>query len=103
CHDRHVHQVPREAVEEGRAVGTGEVEDQARQPAAERHADGGGHQYNAEARAGYAWRKILAYDDAIARYDAALEQAEQRRNNIERNEAVAPKKNKQTGTVQHRD
>ena len=37
--DRHVDQVPGDAVQEGGAVGAGEVVDLARQPAAQRHAD----------------------------------------------------------------
>ena len=41
-----------------------------------------------QARAGFARRKIFAHDDGVARHDAALEQAEQRRDHIERDEAV---------------
>src|SRR5262245_32671963 len=47
--DAEVEQVPHEAIEERALVRAGEVEDHAGQPAAERHAEHGGHQHGADA------------------------------------------------------
>ena len=101
-HDRHVHQIKAEAVQERRPVGAGEVENPSRHPAAERHAEQRRHQDDTEARAGFARREIFAHDDGVARHDATLEQAEQRRDHVKRNEPVEPEIEEQSGALQHR-
>ncbi len=85
--DREVEQVPREAVQEGDAIGAGHVEDAARHPAAQRHAEHRRHDDHADARTRFLRREIFADDDRIARHDAALEQAEQQRDDVERRQA----------------
>jgi hypothetical protein len=74
--DRHVQQVPADAVQEGGPIGAGEVVDLAAQPAAQRHADDGRHQHQADPGAGLAGREVVAHDHRVARHDAALRQPE---------------------------
>ena len=69
-------------------IRAGHVEDRARHPAAERHADDRRHHHGADPRPGLAGGEGLAHDDGVARHDAALRQAEQRGDDVERDEAV---------------
>ena len=86
--DADVQQVPENAVEERGLVGAGQVEDHAGHPAAERHAEHGGHQHGADAHAGLLGREELPDDDGVGRHDSALEQTEQRRHDVQRGESV---------------
>src|SRR3569833_4265485 len=81
--DGAVQEVPRNAIEESGMIGAGEVEQLAAHPAAARHADDGHRDGDAHARPGFLGREVFAHDHAVARDDAALEQAEQRRHEIE--------------------
>ena len=67
--DREVEQVPRDAVEERRVVGAGEVEHLARHPAAERHAEQRAHQHvptrAPASRGGKYSRTMIAYDGTM--------------------------------------
>src|SRR5207253_9358399 len=78
-HDRKVDQVPRHAIHERGAVRTREVEDAARHPPAERHAEHRAHDDRADARAGLGGREMLAHDDRVRGHDPALEKPEQGR------------------------
>ena len=98
--DRDVQQVPQDAVDERRRVGAGRVEDRAGHPAAERHAEQRGHQHRADARAGLGRREVFADDDRVGRHDAALEQAEQRRDHVQRDEAVERQEQQQRDALQ---
>src|SRR5262245_22961307 len=86
--DAEIQEVPQDAVEEGDLVGAGEVEDHARDPAAERHAEHRGHQHGADTQPGLFGREELADDDGIRRHDAALDQAEQGRQDVQHGESV---------------
>ena len=86
--DRDVDEVPQDAVDERRLVRARDVEDRARHPAAERHAEQRRRDHHAHAHAGLARREVLADDDRVRRDDAALEQAEQRGDQVQRHEAV---------------
>ena len=86
--DRHIDQVEGDAVEERRLVGAGKIVDLARHPAAQRHAHHGRGEDEADPHARLARRKMIADDEGIAWHDAALRQAEQSRDDIERGQAV---------------
>ena len=92
----------RDAVHEGRAVGARNVEDGAGHPAAERHAEERRHEHDPRAHADFAQRKILAHDDGVRRHDAALEQAEEGRDHVERHETVEGQEEKQRDALQER-
>src|SRR5690348_5644073 len=81
--DGAVQDVPGDAVEEGGVIGAGEVEQFAAHPGAACHAEDGGRDGDAHACAGFLRREVFAHDHAVARDDAALEQAEQRRDDVE--------------------
>src|SRR5574343_423249 len=74
--NRQVQQVPGDAIEEGRLVAAGQVENPARHPAAQRHAQQRGHDDRADAGARLVWRKVFADDDGVRGHDAALKQPE---------------------------
>ena len=54
------------------------------------------------AGAGFFGGKILAHDDGVARHDAALEQAEHRRDDVERNQSVIEEVEQQGDALQRR-
>ena len=56
----------------------------------------------ADARGGFARREVFAHDDGVGRHDAALEQAEQDRGEIERGEAVGDQVDDQRHALQGR-
>ena len=70
------------AVEECSAIRARQIENISRHPTAQRHAEQARHQHDADAGAGFFRRKVFADDDGVARNDAALEQAEHRRDDI---------------------
>jgi putative MATE family efflux protein len=100
--DREIQEVPQDAVEEGDLVGAGEVEDHAGDPAAKRHAEHRGHQHGAHAHPGLFGREELADDDGIRGHDAALDQAEQRRQGVQRGESVEGQEEEQGQRLQTR-
>src|SRR5574343_1049868 len=63
--NRQVQEVPGNAVEEGGLVAACQVEDPARQPAAQRHAQQRGHDDRAHAGASLVRIKVLADDDGV--------------------------------------
>ena len=88
------HQAPGDAVDERRAVGTGRVENPSGHPAAERHADERRHDHRAGARARFAWREVLSHDKGIGRH-------EERRDRVERGEAVEGQEQRERGCLEH--
>src|SRR6266571_4797154 len=100
--NRQVEQVEGEAVDERRAVGAGEIEDRARHPAAERHAEERRHQDHAEARACLAGFEMLAHDQGVGGHDATLEQAEERRYDVQGDKTVERQEEQQRDPLQHR-
>ena len=83
-------------------VGAGEVVDLARQPAAQRHAEHGCHQHEADPGAGLGGREVVAHDQRVARHDAALRQPEQGRDEIERGQPVEGQVEEQRQALQRR-
>ncbi len=100
--DAHVQQVPPDAVEKCRVVAAGEVEHPARHPAPQRHAHQRGHDHRAHTRAGFLRREVLADDDGVAGHDAALEQAEHGRDEVQRHHAVEGQEHQQGHALQGR-
>src|SRR5690348_12502771 len=86
--DREVEQVPADAVQERGAVGAGRIEYRSGHPAAERHAEERRHEDDGDARARFARREVFADDERIRGHESALEEAEERRDDVERREAV---------------
>src|SRR5215831_9520017 len=83
-----VEEIPGEAIEECRLVGPEIVEYGARHPAAQGHAEQRNHEHDAKSRPHFRGRKVLAYDEGIARHEAALKQAEQGRYHVKRGHPV---------------
>ena len=83
-------------------VGAGQVKHLARHPAAQRHAQHGEHDHGAHPHANLFGRKILAHHQRIRRDDAALEQAEHGRDDVQRHQAVKGQKQQQRRALQRR-
>src|SRR5215468_3968341 len=97
-----VEEIPGEAVEECRLVRPEIIEYGARHPAAQGHAEQRHHEYDAKSCPDFGGRKILAYDEGIARHDTALKQAEQGRYHIKRRHAVEHGVKQQRQTLRRR-
>src|SRR5215468_9985019 len=97
-----VEEIPGEAVEECRLVRPEIIEYGARHPAAQGHAEQRHHEYDAKSCPDFGGRKILAYDEGIARHDTALKQAEQGRYHIKRRHAVEDSVEQQRETLRGR-
>src|SRR5579862_15453 len=100
--DRHGNQIPQDAVDECRAIGAGMVEYGAGHPSSQGHAEQRGRDDRADPRARLPRRKILAHDDRIGRHDASLEQPEQRRDDVERDQSVEGQEHDQRGELEPR-
>ena len=73
-----------------------------RKPSHQRHAKKRRHEDQTDAGARFPRREILAHDDGVARNDAALEQAEQGRDDVKRCEAVEEEIEQQRDPLQDR-
>ena len=100
--DRQVERVPGDAVQESRSVRARHVEHLAGHPAAERHAEKRAHDDQAHARARFRRREMLADDDRVRRHDAALEEPEQSRDHVERNERIEGHEEQQRHALKRR-
>jgi hypothetical protein len=87
-HDRKIQQVPRGAVDEGGMVRTGQIEDLAGHPSAQCHAQQGEHDHCTDPSSRLCGGKMFTDDDCIRRHNAALKQAEQRSNDIQRRQPI---------------
>src|SRR5262245_19652569 len=83
-----VDEIPCDSVEERRTIRAGRVEDHARHPAAERHAEQRGGDHGADACSDFRAVEELTDDDCVRWHDAALEQPEQGRDHVERYQPV---------------
>jgi hypothetical protein len=86
-HHRHVQRVEGDAVEEGHPVGSRQVVDPARHPAAQRHAHDRRHDDETDLGAGLPRGEVFAHDDRVGRHDPALAEPEDQRDDVERREA----------------
>src|SRR4051812_21977460 len=100
--DAHVQKVPEQAVGEGGLVRAGKIKDYAGTPPAECHSKKRGHDDETDTAARFPRREILAQEDGVARNDAALEQAEQGRDQVKRCEAVEEEIEQERGPLQAR-
>lgn len=81
-------------------VAAREVENPARHPAPQRHANQRGHDHGTHQLAAALGRKVLTHDDRVGRHDAALEQAEQHRDDVERHQAIEGQEQQQRDALQ---
>src|SRR5579863_10055950 len=100
--DQEIERVPHDPVQERHAVGAGEVEDDAGDIAAERHAEDGRRDHGADRRARPARRQKLAADDRVHRHDAALKQPEQSGDDEQGHEPVEIKIEQERGALHGR-
>ena len=80
--DCHVGEIEEYRVEERRGVGASEIKQYARHPTAERHADGRREQRRADPPSGLIGRKEPPDDDCVRRYDTALGEPEDDRQDV---------------------
>ena len=100
--DRHVQQIPQDAIDERGLIGAGQVEDHSGHPAAERHAQQRGRQHHADPHPGLGRGEILADDDGVGGHDPALRQAEDRRDDVEGGESFEGQKEQERQGLQAR-
>src|SRR5687767_2600119 len=81
-------QIPSDAIHESRAIRARRVENPPGYPAAERHANERAHHDEAYPHSRLLRRKMLADDDGVRRDDASLKEAEERRNDVQRQKRI---------------